>query len=213
MAESGRRGDQGPFLYLANKYQFQDRIRFYHLYPAGRASDDGGQGSISYLVIPSTEAFFRSHQVIIYWGDFLHMRQYHQGVARRLVQSGLSKDLETAILQSVNFEQKTAAKELIPAEAFVLALKRFMLRFLTSENQKEAEPLYIYLQDSSLNFWPSTIPENRIDELFPTDLMVANTFAAYEFTMKKIDVRIDYIYILIIIVLNYLNMVYFLGNN
>src|SRR5439155_7939312 len=25
----------GPFLYLANKYQFQDRIRFYHLYPAG----------------------------------------------------------------------------------------------------------------------------------------------------------------------------------
>ena len=88
------------FLYLANKYQFQDRIRFYHLYPASRASDDGGQGSISYSVIPSTEAFFRSHQVIIYWGDFLHMRQYHQGVARRLVQSGLSKDLETAQLRA-----------------------------------------------------------------------------------------------------------------
>jgi hypothetical protein len=101
----------------------------------------------------------------------------------------ISTDMETAILQSVDFEQQTTTKELIPAEAFALALKRFMLRFLTLENQKEIEPLCVYLQDSSLNFWPSTIPEDHIEELFPVNLLVANTYDVYLFTMKKIEVR------------------------
>ncbi|RIA92696.1 hypothetical protein C1645_804473 [Glomus cerebriforme] len=98
----------------------------------------------------------------------------------------LTADMETAILQSVDFEQQTTTKKIIPAEAFVLALKRFMLRFLTLENQKEMEPLYVYLQDSSLNFWPSTIPEDLIDELFPENLFVANTYDAYKFTINKL---------------------------
>jgi len=101
--------------------------------------------------------------------------------------ASLSEDMEQTILEAVNFD---AAKELIPPEEFALALKRFMLRFLTSENQKESEPLYIYLQDSSLNFWSSTVPEDLIDKLFPENLMLSNTFAAYEFTLKKIEVRI-----------------------
>ncbi|RIA99608.1 hypothetical protein C1645_849990 [Glomus cerebriforme] len=101
--------------------------------------------------------------------------------------ASLSADMEAAILQSVYFEQQTTTKENIPAGAFALALKRFMLRFLTLENQKEMEPLYVYLQDSSLNFWPSTIPENRIIELFPENLLVANTYNAYEFTMNIIE--------------------------
>ena len=101
----------------------------------------------------------------------------------------LTPDMKNAIIQSVDFEQQTTMKETIPAETFALALKRFMLRFLTLENQKEMEPLYIYLQDTSLNFWPSTIPESRIDELFPENLLVSNTFAAYEFTMRNIEVR------------------------
>ncbi len=81
-------------------------------------------------------------------------------------------------------------KASLSEEAFAISLKRFMLRFLTLENQKEMEPLCTYLQDSSLNFWPSTVPENLIDELFPENLMVANTFEAYEFTVNKIEVRI-----------------------
>jgi len=104
--------------------------------------------------------------------------------------ASLSIDMEAAICNSVDFEQQTTEKELIPAEAFAISLKRFMLRFLTLENQKEMEPLCTYLQDSSLNFWPSTVPENLIDELFPENLMVANTFEAYEFTVNKIEVRI-----------------------
>ncbi|RIA89917.1 hypothetical protein C1645_805996 [Glomus cerebriforme] len=99
----------------------------------------------------------------------------------------LTVDMETAILQSVDFEQQTTTKKIIPAEAFALALKRFMLRFLTLENQKEMESLHVYLQDSSLNFWPSTIPENLIDELFPENLLVANTHDAYKFTINKIE--------------------------
>jgi hypothetical protein len=101
----------------------------------------------------------------------------------------LSADMKKAITNSVDFEQQTTMKKAIPAEAFALALKRFMLRFLTLENQKEKEPLYVYLQDSTLNFWPSTIPEKLIDELFPENLLVANTYEAYTFTMNKIEVR------------------------
>ncbi|CAG8749655.1 871_t:CDS:2, partial [Rhizophagus irregularis] len=40
---------------------------------------------------------------------------------------------------------------------------------------------------SSLNLWPSTIPENIIDELFPENLLVANTYDAYDFTMRKLE--------------------------
>ncbi|CAB4437405.1 unnamed protein product [Rhizophagus irregularis] len=99
----------------------------------------------------------------------------------------LSTDMETAIMKSLDLEQQTTTKKVIPAEAFALALKRFMLRFLTLENQKEKEPLYVYLQDSSLNFWPSTVPEELIDELFPENLLLANTYDAYTFTMNKIE--------------------------
>jgi hypothetical protein len=102
--------------------------------------------------------------------------------------SPLSGNAEIAIIQSVDFEQQTAAKEKIPAKAFALALKRFMLRFLILETRKESDSLYFYLQDSSLNFWPSTIPESHIEDLFPKNLMVADTFAAYEFVMEKIEV-------------------------
>ncbi|PKC70591.1 hypothetical protein RhiirA1_439366 [Rhizophagus irregularis] len=99
----------------------------------------------------------------------------------------LSTEMRNAIIKSVDFEQQTTTKEMIPAEAFALALKRFMLRFLTLENQKEMEPLYVYLTDNSLNFWPSTIPEKRIEALFPEILLVANTYDAYDFTMRRIE--------------------------
>ncbi|CAB4437490.1 unnamed protein product [Rhizophagus irregularis] len=102
-------------------------------------------------------------------------------------QEKLSTDMEAAIMESLGFEQQTTTKKVIPAEAFALALKRFMLRFLTLENQKETDSLSIYLQDGSLNFWPSTVPEELINELFPENLLVANTYDAYTFTMKKIE--------------------------
>ncbi|RGB42624.1 hypothetical protein C1646_786064 [Rhizophagus diaphanus] len=102
-------------------------------------------------------------------------------------QEKLSTDMEAAIMESLGFEQQTTTKKVIQAETFALALKRFMLRFLTLEIQKETDPLKIYLQDGSLNFWPSTVPEELVDKLFPKNLLVANTYDAYTFTMKKIE--------------------------
>ncbi|CAB4390800.1 unnamed protein product [Rhizophagus irregularis] len=99
----------------------------------------------------------------------------------------LSTEMKNAIIKSVDFEQQTTTKEIIPAEAFALALKRFMFRFLTLENQKEMESLYVYLSDSSLSFWPSTVPEKLIDELFPENLLVANTYDVYDFTMRRLE--------------------------
>jgi hypothetical protein len=59
-----------------------------------------------------------------------------------------------------------------------------MLRFLTLEGQKEMELLSVYLTDKSLNLWPSTIPEERIDVLFPDNLMVANTYSMMLMTLQ-----------------------------
>ncbi|PKC59724.1 hypothetical protein RhiirA1_492293 [Rhizophagus irregularis] len=98
----------------------------------------------------------------------------------------LSADMKTAIMKSLDLEKQTTTEKVIPVEAFALALKRFMLRFLTLENQKEKEPLNVYLQDSSLNFWPSTVPEELVDELFPENLLLANTYDAYTFIMNNI---------------------------
>ncbi|CAG8704933.1 10944_t:CDS:2 [Rhizophagus irregularis] len=77
----------------------------------------------------------------------------------------LSTDMKTEILESIYFEQQTTTKKKV--------------------KKREMESLHIYLQDSSLNFWPSTIPEELVDELFPKNLLVANTYDAYKFTMSK----------------------------
>uniref|UniRef100_U9UR50 RZ-type domain-containing protein n=1 Tax=Rhizophagus irregularis (strain DAOM 181602 / DAOM 197198 / MUCL 43194) TaxID=747089 RepID=U9UR50_RHIID len=78
----------------------------------------------------------------------------------------LSTDMKTEILESIYFEQQTTTKKKV--------------------KKREMESLHIYLQDSSLNFWPSTIPEELVDELFPKNLLVANTYDAYKFTMSKV---------------------------
>jgi hypothetical protein len=49
----------------------------------------------------------------------------------------LSEEMKTAINQSVGFEQQTTVGRLTPADAFALALKRFMIRFLTLEIKKK----------------------------------------------------------------------------
>jgi hypothetical protein len=84
------------FLYLAEKYGFRDQIQFYRLYPAQNASVKDEEGRISYSIIPSGDDIFESQKAVIYWGDFLHMRQYHETVARKLVTFGLYDNLDEA---------------------------------------------------------------------------------------------------------------------
>jgi hypothetical protein len=83
-------------LQLAEKYGFRARLQFYRLYPAQAASRSTEAGGISYSTIPSGDDFFKSKQAVIYWGDFLHMRQYHETVARKLVASHIYDNLDQA---------------------------------------------------------------------------------------------------------------------
>jgi hypothetical protein len=75
------------FRLLAQKYGFLDRVQAYQLYPAGNPVAAGMENP--YLTIPSDDDFFRSQQAIIFWGDFLHMHQYHKAVAKKLLDNNL----------------------------------------------------------------------------------------------------------------------------
>src|SRR5258706_2932314 len=83
------------FQHLSKKHGFWDRIQYYRLYPSIQPSPIEDIES-SYRIIPSGDEFFQSHRAIIYWGDFLHMRQYQKTVTQKLVDNGLFNDLETA---------------------------------------------------------------------------------------------------------------------
>lgn len=82
--------------YLGEKHGFAGRLRFYRLYPAAQAANGSEAAGISYSVVPATADFYRSQGVTLYWGDFLHMRQYHETVAQRLVRDGACGDLASA---------------------------------------------------------------------------------------------------------------------
>ncbi|CAG8488111.1 5420_t:CDS:10 [Diversispora eburnea] len=106
----------------------------------------------------------------------------------------LDDKLEDEISRVVDFDQKTTTQEpRIPAEAFAIALKRFMQRFLSVDSIKETNPIYVYLEDTGLNLWPDNINniEELVGELLPYDLLVQHTFHAYQFTMDKIQMTMN----------------------
>ena len=77
------------FWNLIKKNGINEFIQFWNLYPANRRFlDKQKKVAIPYAIIPQNKEFFESQQGVLYWGDFLHMRQYHQAVSRRLVNSG-----------------------------------------------------------------------------------------------------------------------------
>ncbi|CAH1767289.1 15726_t:CDS:2, partial [Entrophospora sp. SA101] len=81
--------------------------------------------------------------------------------------------------------KKTPKK--IPADALIVALKRFMLRFLSVESKDYSKhPLSVYLTDIDLNFWSSEIDEAVID-LFPETLLASHTFEIYRFCVSQIE--------------------------
>ncbi|KAF0550869.1 e3 ubiquitin-protein ligase [Gigaspora margarita] len=93
----------------------------------------------------------------------------------------------------IDFETKQPAKivngkiEKFSAEVFATALKRFIYRFLQNENQKETDPLYLYICEPSLHFWPPAISElKNLDESFPKSLCVNQAYKAYKFVEEQI---------------------------
>ncbi|RIB04310.1 hypothetical protein C2G38_2222712 [Gigaspora rosea] len=106
----------------------------------------------------------------------------------------LDEIMKKEILDSINIDQQqiiidNSQQTQIPAEAFVIALKRYMQRFLCIDtNIKVDVPLHIYLSDMSLNLWPNEIKETLVEEMFPQSLLVKNTYEAYKFVKEKIQV-------------------------
>lgn len=84
------------FMRLAKKYNFFDRVTFYRLYPAIERGNISEKDEPVYSIIPSDPDFFQSQKAIIYWGDFLHMRQYHEAVARKMLNDGIHATMEDA---------------------------------------------------------------------------------------------------------------------
>ncbi|CAJ0749662.1 18149_t:CDS:2 [Entrophospora sp. SA101] len=77
----------------------------------------------------------------------------------------------------------------IPADALIVTLKRFMLRFLSAESKDYSKHLLsIYLKNEDLYFWPLGIDEAIIG-LFPDTLLVSHTFATYEFCVQRSNIK------------------------
>jgi len=84
-------------------------------------------------------------------------------------------------------------KEKIPADAFVIAMKRFIQRILQAESDKETHQLHTYMTDMSLNLWSNNVMEEVLDDKFPYSLLVANSFDAYEYVLQKKEVCINFV--------------------
>ncbi|CAB4443154.1 unnamed protein product [Rhizophagus irregularis] len=78
-------------------------------------------------------------------------------------------------------------QQLIPAKAFVLALKRFIYRYLLIDSNIENMSLHIYFLDFTLNLWISNIKEELIKELFPTCLLVSHAYNSYVYLLDEIE--------------------------
>ncbi|CAG8452161.1 3664_t:CDS:10, partial [Acaulospora colombiana] len=106
----------------------------------------------------------------------------------------LTKQLQDEIIDCVDFEQSYGIggsdirKLRIPHDAFAIALKRFMFRYLLSEIITEKYNLADYLAGEILiDCWPSFVPDDVIRDKFPKFLLVANIYEAYRYTIKQIQ--------------------------
>jgi hypothetical protein len=102
----------------------------------------------------------------------------------------LIDEMKGELDNAIDFENGN--KEKIPADSFIIAMKRFIQRVLQIENDKENHKLYVYFTDMSLNLWNNNVMEEILDAKFPKTLLVANSFTAYEYVLRKKEVYITY---------------------
>jgi hypothetical protein len=89
---------------LLEKYQIKNEVDFYCLYsrPSHSEPETGAGSLFSYSLIPNDPDFFSSKKIILFWGDFLHMFQYHQTVASTLYQRKYFQTSEEALQRVYN---------------------------------------------------------------------------------------------------------------
>ncbi|RHZ83844.1 hypothetical protein Glove_87g84 [Diversispora epigaea] len=102
-------------------------------------------------------------------------------------QAPISNNLVDSLNKVIDWTIPPSQQELLPADIFALALKRFMYRCLQGETIEENVPLNIYICDKSLYFWPSTVSQELINDLFSDKIMVSHTFTVYEFITKQLE--------------------------
>ena len=61
----------------------------------------------------------------------------------------LTDEMKKSLDNAIDFD--VGSKENIPADSFIIAMKRFIQRVLQTESDKETHPLYTYMTDMSLN--------------------------------------------------------------
>ncbi|CAG8475156.1 3381_t:CDS:10, partial [Racocetra persica] len=101
----------------------------------------------------------------------------------------LDEPIKQIISEAVYFEQTNSGKSAkISADAFLIALKRLIVRYLSinSETIKEDLPLYDYIgdDDNSLGCWPDYISMDIIKNKFPTALLTSHIYNIYQFVKE-----------------------------
>ncbi|CAG8482881.1 6939_t:CDS:2, partial [Dentiscutata heterogama] len=99
-------------------------------------------------------------------------------------------EIEDDIMVACTFEQKDVKlnSDLIPADVFMRALKRFMYRQLLVETIQEDHPLSAYMTETTtICCWPDNVDEELISNSFPMSLLIKHTYAAYHFIKNKIE--------------------------
>ncbi|RIA83495.1 hypothetical protein C1645_786218 [Glomus cerebriforme] len=98
----------------------------------------------------------------------------------------MKKDLDYAI----DFDGRNKGK--IPADSFMIAMKRFIQRILQTDNDREVHQLYMYFTDMTLNLWNNDVIEEILDDKFPFSPLVKNSLAVYEYVLKKKEIQQQY---------------------
>ncbi|CAG8532935.1 25732_t:CDS:10, partial [Dentiscutata erythropus] len=104
--------------------------------------------------------------------------------------------IQQDIMESIDLDQeqqtsKSATATKIPAKAFMIALKRFVIRYLSNNARElftEKSPLSSYLVDNdSLECWPDNVSKDIIIDKFPKSLYISHAFATYQLIKKEIE--------------------------
>ncbi|CAG8460377.1 17990_t:CDS:10, partial [Racocetra fulgida] len=106
------------------------------------------------------------------------------------LEDSLKREISKAIgFETSKQEQANDVKSCIPAGVFAIALKRFIVRYLTtSENINESVNLADYMvEDEGLECWPDWADKKVIKNKFPLSLLVSHTFETYQYTKLIIE--------------------------
>ncbi|CAG8583335.1 25854_t:CDS:2 [Dentiscutata erythropus] len=94
----------------------------------------------------------------------------------------LSQRMRMQLLRHINFEEQFHDNQ-ISAGELLIALKRFLIRYLMIESSENISPEYELtniINEEDFNCWPSSSSLEVAKKLFPSDIRVGQTYSIYE---------------------------------